>query len=117
MLVTLQNVVCMDTDQFALSSEDINAIFHVIHAQCRTPNVDYWLPICLPSISAEGCLNMYYRNLEGIMGVVLLSSNAEKIADAVLMCQKIEISLGDEKSTELIRKYSKLLPLEPSQLN
>lgn len=113
MLVTQQNVICMENDEYSLTAEDINALFHLIHAQCRTPNVDYWIPVCLPSIAPEGYLNMYYRNLEGAMGVLLLSSSGDNIADAVQMCQKIEISLAEEKATEMIKKYSKLLPLEP----
>lgn len=91
MLVTSQNVICMDDDQYDLSATDICSLFHVINAQCRTPNVDYWLPICLPSIAKDGFLNMYYRNVGGVMGVVLLSTTNENIADAVMMCQKIEI--------------------------
>ena len=116
MLITEQNIVCMEDDQYSVSSADTNALMHVIQAQCSRPNVDYWLPVCLPSIAADGYLNMYYRNIKGVMGVVLLSSVADNIADAVLMCQKIEISLKDEKVTEMIKKYSKLLPLEPSRL-
>lgn len=91
MLITSQNVICMDDEQYDLSSSDINSIFHVINSQCRTPNVDYWLPICLSSIATDGFLNIYYRNVGGVMGVVLLSTANENIADAVMMCQKIEI--------------------------
>ena len=74
------------------------------------------MPICLPSVSQEGYINMYYRSISTAMGLVLISTNAENIAEAVMMCQKIEISLQEEKLTELVVKYAKMLPLEPSNL-
>lgn len=91
-LLTPHNVICLDDTNYDLTSADINGILAVINSRCRASQVDYWLPVCLPSITSEGYLNMYYRNLAGTsMGLVLVSSSNDNVADAVMMCQKIEI--------------------------
>lgn len=63
----------------------------MINTRCRTLEVDYWIPVCLTSISEEGYINMYYRNISPCIGLLLLSSKSDNIADNVMMCQKIEI--------------------------
>jgi hypothetical protein len=55
------------------------------------PDADYWMPICFTSISEEGFLNLYYRNISPGLGIMLLSTNPDNIGEAVQMCQKIEI--------------------------
>ncbi len=117
MLLTPHNLISMDDSQFELSGEDILAIFSLINSKCRVNDVDYWMNVCLPSVSEEAYVNMYYRNIASCMGLVLISSNPENIAEAVMMCQKIEISLQEEKLTEMITKYARMLPLEPSNFN
>lgn len=85
-------MVSIDDTSYDLSSADINAILAVINSRCRAAQVDYWMPVCLPSITAEGYLNMYYRNLANTtMGLVLVSSSNDNVPDAVMMCQKVEI--------------------------
>lgn len=85
-------MVSIDDTSYDLSSTDINAILAVINSRCRAAQVDYWMPICLSSITAEGYLNMYYRNLTNTtMGLVLVSSSNDNVPEAVMMCQKVEI--------------------------
>ena len=115
-LITPQNIISIDDSQFEVTSDDINALLAVVNSKCRTVDVDYWMPICLPSVSQEGYINMYYRSVSTAMGLILVSTNADNIAEAVVMCQKIEISLQEEKLTEMIVKYAKMLPLEPSSI-
>lgn len=114
LLITNHTVICVDDGDYELSSADINSVFQVVNSKCRMLDVDYWIPVCFPSVSQEGYLNMYYRSIAGTMGLVLISSSNDNIADAVMMCQKVEICLQEEKFTDMILKYSKMLPLEPS---
>lgn len=112
-MLTPQYVICFEEGPYELSPQDMNSVFHIINSKCRMPEVDYWMPMCFPSISEEGYLNMYYRSIGTAMGLLLISSSNDNIAEAVMMCQKIEISLQEEKLTEMIQKYAKMLPLEP----
>jgi Second Longin domain of FUZ, MON1 and HPS1 len=85
-------VICIDDTNYDLTSADVNCILAIINSRCRAAQIDYWMPVCLPSITPEGYLNMYYRNLTGTtMGLVLVSSSNDNVPDAVMMCQKVEI--------------------------
>jgi len=62
MLVTQHNVIAIEQDKdFMLSTKEINAIFHLINAKFQYVSVDYFLQICIPSISGEGYLYLYFR--------------------------------------------------------
>ena len=90
-LLTPHNIITIEDSQYDIAAMDLNAMFHIINSKCRLPDVDFWMPICFPSISADGYLNMYFRYISNTVGLVLLSSDDNNIGDAVLMCQKIEI--------------------------
>lgn len=92
-LLTPQNIIAFDESQYELSSKDLNAMFNILNSRCRTPEVDYWIPVCFPSIAEGAFLHMYYRSISkgSEMGLVLLSSSEKNVGEAVQMCEKIEI--------------------------
>jgi len=92
-LVTHQNIITFDDSQYEISAEDVNALLNLLNSKCRMPDADYWMPICFSSISDEGFLHLYYRNISPGLGIMLVSTDSENIGEAVQMCQKIEIVL------------------------
>lgn len=89
--MTHQNIITFDESQYELSPEDVNALLNLLNSKCRMPDADYWMPICFSSISEEGFLHLYYRNISPGLGIMLLSTGPDNIGEAVQMCQKIEI--------------------------
>lgn len=115
MLLTQHNIIAIDCNDYVLTTQEINALFHLINSKFKFVAIDFWLPICIPSISEDGYLNQYFRWINEDFGCLLLSadSNPNNIINAVQMCQRIEMDLEKKKLVEKIQKYTRMMPLEP----
>ena len=118
MLVTQQNVLAIDKDMYDLTVEELNSQFHTINSKFKYTCIDYWVPVCIPSISRDGFQNLYFRWLNEDIGCLLQSGDVEhdNIIKAVHTCQKIERELETKKFMEKIHEYNKVMPLNPKSL-
>ena len=110
MLITPQNVICFEGDDFDIESKDINAILHLISSKFMMEGVDYFMPYCIPSISDQGYVNIYFRFLTKEIGLVLICSDSKKIAESVQICQKVEIVIKNENMMSVIKDSIKKAP-------
>lgn len=71
MLITQNNVIALEfADGYKIETNEINAIFHFCNSKLSYVKVDYWFPVCIPSISTDAFLNLYFRWLNEDFGLV-----------------------------------------------
>jgi len=113
MLITQNNVIAYEfADGYKIETKEINAIFHFCNSKLNFIKVDYWFPVCIPSISEDAFLNLYFRWLNEDFGLVCLSgdSTAENLKNAVQLCQRIEKELSQKELIEKLQKYIQMTP-------
>jgi hypothetical protein len=82
MLITQNNVIALGNlfvslnkktefaDGYKIDTKEINSIFHFCNSKLSYVKVDYWFPVCIPSISTDAFLNLYFRWLNEDFGLV-----------------------------------------------
>lgn len=103
MLITHDHIICYD-DDYELSSGDINAVMNLIGSKFQLEGVDYFIPFCIPSISEEGYVNIFFRFLTSNIGLFLICRGAENIPEAKQICQQIQQSLKQGNQLERIEE-------------
>ena len=116
MILTRHNVIAMDSSDFDLTPEDINALLALVNTKFKIQGVDYINPFCVPSISPSGYITVYFRFITPQLGVMILFEKPELVPTCVQMCEKIEITLEDAELLKTLASYSEQLPLEPEKL-
>lgn len=74
------------------------------------------MPFCIPSISSNGYITVYFRYITPQIGVLILFEKVEQVPLCVQMCHKIEITLEDDEILKKLTTYANLLPITPDRL-